>query len=76
MTIFDVIRYPISNPPTTEELEALPDAIYKGFTGGFTNREVPPYLAAAICAGQIELHNPHYRDHVERLHKLIRDHEE
>lgn len=28
MTIFDVIKYPISDCPTKEELEALPVAVY------------------------------------------------
>ena len=28
MTIFDVIRYPISNPPAFEELKSLPKAVY------------------------------------------------
>ena len=28
MTIFDVIRYPISIPPTEEELEAVPKIIF------------------------------------------------
>ena len=28
MTIFDVIRYPISDPPQTEELAALPLDLY------------------------------------------------
>ena len=27
MTIFDVLRYPLSNPPTGEELAALPASI-------------------------------------------------
>jgi uncharacterized protein (DUF2126 family) len=28
MTIFDSIKYPISNPPTVEELEALPRRLF------------------------------------------------
>ncbi len=28
MSLFDVIKYPVSNPPTSEQLNALPDAIY------------------------------------------------
>jgi hypothetical protein len=28
MTVFDVLRYPISSPPTVEELEALPEDLY------------------------------------------------
>ena len=28
MTIFDSIRYPISCPPTAEQLEAVPDEIF------------------------------------------------
>jgi hypothetical protein len=31
MTIFDSIKYPISNPPTLPELVALPDEIYKAW---------------------------------------------
>lgn len=29
MSLFDVIKYPISNPPTKDELEALPNDLYK-----------------------------------------------
>jgi len=32
MTIFDVIRYPISIPPTEEELEALPRELFNKWT--------------------------------------------
>jgi hypothetical protein len=28
MSLFDVLRYPISEPPTKEELEALPNDIW------------------------------------------------
>jgi hypothetical protein len=28
MSLFDVIRYPISDPPTPEEIEALPQDLY------------------------------------------------
>jgi hypothetical protein len=33
MTIFDSIKYPISEYPTAEELEALPDELYKKWIG-------------------------------------------
>ena len=29
MSLFDVIKYPISTPPTTEELEALPHELFQ-----------------------------------------------
>jgi len=28
MSLFDVIKYPISHPPTVEELSALPEDLY------------------------------------------------
>ena len=31
MTLFSSIKYPISNPPTQAELDALPEKIYKSW---------------------------------------------
>ena len=31
MTIFDSIKYPISDPPTLEELRAVPESIYRAW---------------------------------------------
>lgn len=47
MTIFDVLRYPISTPPTTEELMACPPAIYKEWASyTFGTNETHPSIAA------------------------------
>ncbi len=32
MSLFDVIRYPISTPPTLEELHQLPNDLYKDWS--------------------------------------------
>ena len=34
MSLFDVIKYPISYPPTVEELNALPETIYNKWRSG------------------------------------------
>ena len=31
VTVFDRLRYPVSRPPTVEELEALPHGVYTGW---------------------------------------------
>jgi hypothetical protein len=45
MTIFNVIKYPVSYPPKLEEIEALPPSLfrrwrYKIQLGGFTPYEI------------------------------------
>ena len=49
MTIFDSIRYPISDIPTTEQLEALPPRLYYRWVdsqGRFVQNPTPEQLAA------------------------------
>lgn len=49
MTLFDSIRYPISDTPTAEELEALPPRLYYRFIdsqGRFTANPTPEQMAA------------------------------
>lgn len=47
MTIFDVIRYSISLPPTEPELRALPDAVYAQWAQyTFGTRETSTYTAS------------------------------
>ena len=41
MSLFDVIKYPISIPPTKEEFEALPDEIYINWSQLTENSFIP-----------------------------------
>lgn len=55
MSLFDVIKYPISNPPTEKELEALPIKIYAlwlrrcGFTTVHTPGAISRYYNGKDC---------------------------
>lgn len=45
MGLFDVIRYPISNPPTVAEFEALPQKLFRTWTTRCALHEKPVVLA-------------------------------
>ena len=50
MTIFDSIKYPISDPPTEEELTNLPKELYDRWVGYWNYpviKELPPAHIAA-----------------------------
>lgn len=60
MTIFDIIRYPISDPPTTDEFEALPiDLLTKWASTCGWNFKPPPstvscfYANPALCRSHL-----------------------
>ena len=42
MTIFDTLRYPISNPPTKDELDALPTELYDQWIKSSDWRRIKP----------------------------------
>lgn len=76
MSLFDVLRYPISDHPTVEELEALPNKIYKKWILEETSGMgwiIPPAAAAGLIsrseteADRIKV--------VSRLRKLIFEYE-
>ena len=75
MTIFDVIRYPISEPyPTQEELEALPPAfleIYKQKTG-FLNVHTPKSIHQAFK----QFHKEEAIEDIKLLRKMIQEWDE
>lgn len=76
MTIFDVLTYSISDPPTEEELDKLPSILmtrYKVVIWGnyyCTNRQVANALRVGF---KIEAHKPAYDRRIAYLRKLIRD---
>ena len=47
MTIFDTLRYPISDRPTEEELSALPDDLYSNWlaSAGISSHHKPYILS-------------------------------
>lgn len=60
MTVFDAIRYPVSNQPTRAELEALPVAVYRRwiverrFRTGNGVDPTPEQMAAWFRFGPVE----------------------
>lgn len=50
MTIFDTIRYPISNPPTAEEFEAVPPRLLRKW---IKKTEWSQYMPEAISRSYI-----------------------
>lgn len=78
MSLFDVIRYPISDVPTLEELEAIPDEIFnqwgivKELSSGPTRQNVW-YVINESCKFQ-KLRSGYFNPHrAEELRKIIRE---
>jgi hypothetical protein len=73
MTIFDSIKYPISNPPTLQELEALPDEMYKAWqdaTGFTLSRQIAALLFQLVPASTGE-HSPETIKQIEMFRTII-----
>ena len=81
MSLFDVIRYPISDPPTAEELYNLPEKIFSDWKfrsswsawpyGTFENIIIYYKTGNVSGAGR-----KRYMDDMYLLKKLIKDHGE
>jgi hypothetical protein len=72
MSIFDVIKYPISEPPTKEELEALPDDLYnywcvREFGYSYSRNTIHRYLSG---------YNPSNVIMIKQLRQMIEDYDE
>ena len=72
MTIFDVIRYPISDVPTAEEMEALPRDLFKKWArengwGAYDYRQ--GRIAGAYYKG-----SPYEKD-IPILRQMIKDYD-
>ena len=55
MTVFDVIKYPISNPPSREEIDNLPDHIFNKWLMYARNAFNPTYTHQHIIKSTNEL---------------------
>ena len=71
MSLFDVIKYPISDPPTPEEINALPrDLSMKWLLSiGFT-----PINSGFVFSAK-DLSNYFGSDEIEDLRKMVLDYE-
>ena len=74
MTIFDVIRYPISDLPTLEELKALPPEIMEKWThGAFGGDTNPESARSRMRLLQILGNGDLMKLRVEELRKVIKE---
>lgn len=86
MSLFDVIRYPISDPPTPEELEALPGEIFNRWVHTSDWCDVP--RTSAIVPSRLYIGNWYQTYHIDgrlknidwhdiqMLRRMIREYEE
>ena len=82
MTIFDVIRYPISDFPTEAELEALPKDLYDKWIethwtirGDVTLQDFVRWIASWKRSGWTDAHAALSRS-VRELRQMIKDYDE
>ena len=81
MTIFDVIRYPISEPPTQEEFENLPRAVYSRWVSAwnldkkvFRPNDFARYYKLVYNATDHDF-LPMYREKLLELRQMIKDYD-
>lgn len=55
MTLFDVIRYPISDKPTVEELEALPTDVFMTWRDFVLDNQHRDWYTLKISVGVLRL---------------------
>lgn len=77
MTIFDVIRYPISNPPTDDELFLLPENIYNkwladSFKDFFIANPTQPMVVSILCFLKYQ-NEVKYFIKIDNLRRIIRE---
>ena len=77
MSLFDVIRYPISNPPTLEELQRLPGDLYQEWvssTGWRADSSDPAWVSSWY---KKHIHTAYYESvgpgDLAHLKQLIKD---
>jgi hypothetical protein len=83
MSLFDVIKYPISDIPTVEELEALPKDIWDKWIdesswGGpdYKNGRLKILLWFKLVASIVDHNIPELQQDVRLLRKIIKDYNE
>jgi len=81
MSLFDVLKYPISSPPTYTELKSLPEEIYNKWVREVMGGGDPAVQAARL----LMLHRSFlltknslydYSDYIEKLRIMIREYQE
>lgn len=74
MTIFDTLRYPISNLPTEAELTALPNDLYSNWLNfvGITSY-IKPYIVSRLYNNKRSSSAGHVD--IIQLRKMIEDYE-
>lgn len=71
MTIFDVIRYPVSSPAKLEELEAIPDELFVDWLTA-TRWNEPNTLSRYFVLKHL---NSTYLSDIPILRKMIKEYE-
>ena len=56
MSLFDLIKYPLSNPPTPEELFVLPPDIYNDWCRDWLGRTCNVYWASGYLRAEFALY--------------------
>jgi hypothetical protein len=71
MSLFDVLRYPISDVPTNEELENIPIELYNDVFGNVVNVPIRNGNVAAVIL-RIMLRQPKNKEKAQGIIKLLR----
>ena len=71
MSLFDIIKYPISDTPTKEQLDALPDEIYQKWVVMYFSKQIPRKSMAMFY--KISKNNPRKAGHIKGLRELIKE---
>jgi len=73
MTIFDSIKYPISDPPTEEELTNLPKELYDKWLGYWNDQVIEDLTPAHVAAYYRFVNNISWVGEDEAVHKAYKE---
>lgn len=75
MSLFDVIKYPISNPPSPEELFVLPTDVYSGWCRDLLGGTYTPYFVSGYLHTKFFVKPIEYMDEIYNLKKRLEEYE-
>lgn len=77
MSVFSVLQYPLSDPPTVEQLEYLPPRLYYRIIDSMLGSNVTPEVLHSILGGLwLEQYRESYYLYMGAIRRMIYEYDE